>query len=195
VRPRALRPQLKRGPLGRACVTPGPRSRVSSWGTLLSWPLDSAPTALARYSMERRIFTVLAIVSALACHDHPLAVSSAQGLTLTLALTRTSLQRGEPDTITVTLKNIGLETVSLDVGGCPLLFYVTDARGATVVPAGGEWFCIEIVSRLTLAPGDQKPARFTWDTSSLRAGIYSIYGTFSAQTIHLQTPRAAVELH
>jgi hypothetical protein len=105
------------------------------------------------------------------------------------------LQRGESDTITVTLTNTSSDTLSLGVGGCPLVVFVKDARGATVVPAGGDWFCIEILKRLTLASGEHETAPFIWDTQSLVPGVYSVYGTFSAETIHLQTPQTAVQLN
>jgi len=145
--------------------------------------------------MKRRFFAPLALLAALACRNQPLAPSSAAGLTLALTLTRTSLQRGESDTITITLTNTNPDTVFLGVGGCPLVFFVTDARGATVVPAGGNWFCIDILTRLTLSPGEREAVPFIWDTRSSLPGIYSVYGTFSAETVHLQTPQAAVQLN
>ena len=145
--------------------------------------------------MRRLLLAPLAIVAALACRNQPMAPASAAGLTLAVTLTGTALQRGESDTITVTLTNTSAHTVSLEVGGCPLLFFVTDARGATVVPSGGNWFCIAILTRLTLAPGERKAAPFVWNTASFVTGAYSVYGTFSAETIHLRTPRVAVQLN
>src|SRR6267378_5412949 len=100
--------------------------------------------------MKRRFFAPLALVAALACGNQPLAPSSAAGLTLALTLTRTSLQRGESDTITITLTNTNPDTVFLGVGGCPLVFFVTDARGAAVVPARSEEHTSELQSRRDL---------------------------------------------
>ena len=146
-------------------------------------------------TMTRFLLSTLVIVAALGCRAEPLAPPSARGLTLGLTLTRTSLQMGQADTITLTLTNTSPHTVSLAAGGCPLLFYVKDAAGATVVPAGGDWFCIAILKRLVLPPGQPEAASFTWDTRSFSTGIYSVYGTFSAEGIHLQTPTAPVQLN
>lgn len=81
-----------------------------------------------------------------------------------------------------------------EVGGCPLLFYVEDARGATVVPTGGDWICVAIARRLVLPPGREETASFTWDTSSFTRGVYWIYATFSGGGTRLATPRAAILL-
>src|SRR6266566_2024386 len=99
--------------------------------------------------MNPRLFAALAVGGLLACHSEPTGPSSRGGLRLSLALSAPQLQRGELDTIAVTIKNTNRYSVSLSVGGCPLLFYVTDARGATVVPSGGGWVCVLIARQMT----------------------------------------------
>jgi len=145
--------------------------------------------------MNLRLFGAFAVGAVLACQGEPLGPSSAGGLTLSLALSSLQLQRGEPDSIAVTLTNRDRNAVSLSAGGCPLLFYVTDARGASVVPSGGDWICIDIISRITLAPGAQQTQTFLWDTHSVAPGRYAVFGTFVADGIRLSTARAAVDVN
>jgi len=144
--------------------------------------------------MNSRLFAALAVGGLLACHGEPTGLSSRGGIRLSLALSAPQLQRGELDTIAVTITNTNRYSVSLSVGGCPLLFYVTDARGATVVPSGGGWVCVLIVRQMTLAPGADQTQTFVWDTHPFDTGPYAVYGTFAAEGIQLATPRAAVQL-
>jgi hypothetical protein len=145
--------------------------------------------------MTRSFLSFLAVVAALGCGTAPFAPASTEGLALAVTLSQPALRVGQSDTITVTLTNTNRHTVSLDVGGCPLLFYVKNVAGATVVPAGGDWFCIEILRRLVLPPGQQESVSFTWDTRALVTGVYSVYGTFSGDGIHLRTPQVPVQLN
>ena len=144
--------------------------------------------------MNPRLFVALALGGLLACHGEPTGPSSARGLTLSLAVSAAQLQRGELDTIAVTITNTNRYAVSLSAGGCPLLFYVTDARGATVVPSGGGWVCIAIVRQITLAPGAHQTQSFVWDTQPFEPGPYAVHGTFAAEGVELATPSAAVQL-
>src|SRR5437879_12623183 len=94
--------------------------------------------------MRPRTFASLAVVTALACHEGPTTPSAAGGLTLALALARTELQRGEPDTITMTLTNSNAYPVSLSGDVCEPRPYITDARRVTFVPSCGGWCCIAV---------------------------------------------------
>ena len=145
--------------------------------------------------MKRRTFASLVIVATLACHDQPAAPSSAAGVTLTLALTHAELLQGQPDTITMTLTNANRYAVSLSGGACEPRPYVRDASGVTVVPPGGDWVCIAILRRLTLAAGERRTETFVWLTSPFAPGAYSVYATFSAQEMHLATQPVSVRLN
>jgi hypothetical protein len=145
--------------------------------------------------MRPPLIAPLVIVAALGCHDQPFGPSTARGLALALELAKTSVPQGDPDTITVTLTNTNPYAVSLEAGACALLAYVTDADGVTVFPSGGNWYCIMILRRLTLAPGESEAAPFVLDTHSLPAGVYSAYGTFSADGIQLRTPPATIQVN
>ena len=145
--------------------------------------------------MNLRLFGAVAVGAVLACQGEPLAPSTSGGLTLSLALSSVQLQRGESDSIAVSLTNRNRNAVSLSAGGCPLLFYVTDARGATVVPSGGDWICIAIISRIILAPGAQQTQTFLWETHAVPPGRYAVFGMFVADGIRLATTRAAVDVN
>ncbi len=145
--------------------------------------------------MHSQLFAVgIAMIALTGCSHAPLAPDAAQGLTLTLTLSSTQVQRGRPDTVAVTISNTNRYPVSLSAGGCPILFYVIDGAGKTVVPSGGGWFCIAILTQINLAPGEQQTRSFVWDTDSLAPGPYSVYGSFTADGIYLQTESALVQL-
>jgi len=146
--------------------------------------------------MNHRLFATLAIGGALvACHGEPFASSAAGGLTLSLALSRTELQRGEPDTLTMTLTNTNDHPVSLSGGACEPRPYVADLRGVTVVPPGGDWLCILVLIRWQLAAGEQVSRTFIWDTTPFAPGVYSAHATFSAEGVELATQPGAVRLN
>jgi len=106
--------------------------------------------------MGLQTFTLLTIVVTLACHNEPVTPGSAAGLTVTVPLSRTELQPGQPDTVTITLTNTNDYSVSLNESGCPLLPYITNAHGVTVVPTAGDWACIAVLRRLDLAAGERQ---------------------------------------
>jgi hypothetical protein len=144
-----------------------------------------------------RTLSTVAVLATLACHEPtaPRQPSSAGGLTLSLAIAHATLLRGALDTLTATLTNSNPFPVQLTVGGCPLLFYVADAYGATVVPSGGSWACIEIIAATTIPAGGRLRRSFALDTAPLAAGVYSVYATFTAQGLQLATPPTAVALY
>jgi len=148
------------------------------------------------FSMKHRLFTTLAIVGALgACHGEPLAPSAARGLTLSLALSRTELQRGEPDTLTMTLTNTNDHSVSLSGGVCEPRPYVADSRGVTVVPPGGDWYCILVLIKRQLAAGEHVSRTFVWDTTLFAPGVYSAHTAFAAEGVELATQPLTVRLN
>ena len=143
--------------------------------------------------MTLRMFASLLVVVGLACQGDP--SSSVAGVTLDLAVTRTTLQRGGLDTLTMTLTNTNAYPVSLSGGACEPSVYVVDGRGATVVPAGGGWVCIMVIRALRLAPGEQYARSFVWQTDSLAAGVYWAHATFNSEELRLATKAVAVRLN
>ena len=144
--------------------------------------------------MKSRGYASLVALGALACQSEPVAPSSAKGLTLSLAVAHTEIQRGAPDSVVMTLTNTNRYSVSLSTGACEPSPFVKDARGVTVVPAGGGWICIAVLLRLVLAPGEQYQRTFLWETGPLAPGDYSVYATFSAGDVNLTTPSEVVRL-
>ncbi len=59
----------------------------------------------------------------------------------------------------------------------------------------GDWVCIAILRRLTLAAGERHTGTFVWLTSPFAPGLYSFYATFSAQERHLATQPVSVRLN
>jgi len=146
--------------------------------------------------MNRRLFAELAIAGVLvACQGEPVAPSAAGGLTLSLALSRTVLQRGEPDTLTMTLTNTNDHPVSLSGGACEPRPYVADPHDVTVVPPGGDWFCIAVLVSRHLAAGEHVSRAFVWDTTPFAPGVYSAHAAFSAQGVELATQPMTVRLN
>jgi hypothetical protein len=112
-----------------------------------------------------------------------------------LTLSSQQVDRGQPDTIAVTIANNSAHAVSVSAGGCPILFYITNADGSTVVPSGGKWVCLAVLTQLTFAPRESQTQNFVWDTNALAAGRYSVYGTFTATGVHLETAPVIVQLN
>ena len=144
--------------------------------------------------MKSQGYASLVALGALACQSEPVAPSSAKGLTLSLAVAHKEIQRGAPDSVVMTLTNTNRYSVSLSTGACEPSPFVKDARGVTVVPAGGGWICIAVLHRLVLAPGEQYQRTFLWETGPLAPGNYSVYATFSAAEVNLTTPGEVVQL-
>ena len=144
--------------------------------------------------MKSQGYASLVALGALACQSEPVAPSSAKGLTLSLAVADKEIQRGAPDSVVMTLTNTNRYSVSLSTGACEPSPFVKDARGVTVVPAGGGWICIAVLLRLVLAPGEQYQRTFLWETGPLAPGDYSVYATFSAGDVNLTTPSEVVRL-
>lgn len=143
--------------------------------------------------MKRRTFAALLVLAGLACQGDP--SSSVAGVTLDLAVTRTTLQRGELDTLTMTVTNTNAYPVSLSGGACEPSVYVVDGRGTTVVPAGGGWVCIMVIRALRLAPGERYARSYVWQTDSLPAGVYRAHATFETEELRLATKPIAVQLN
>jgi hypothetical protein len=143
--------------------------------------------------MRRGAFASLAVVAGLACHTEPVAPGAA-GLTLALALQRTEVVHGEPDTITVTLTNTNDYPVVLTGGVCEPQPYIMNERRVIVAPSGIDWVCSAALARYELAPLEQRIRTYVWQTGALSPGVYAISATFTADHVSLTTPPAAVRV-
>lgn len=169
---------------------------------LLGRERDAAPLFEGIHSIMRPspVLVVIGVAALalgilLACGTEPTGLDSDKGLKLSVALSATQLEVGEPLTITVTLTNTTLRHKVLTVGDCALLFQVNDASGARVIPPGSGWICTLSVRRRVLAPHASESASFVWQTQSHAAGAYVVSGSYRADGISLRTPDAAVQLN
>jgi len=153
--------------------------------------------------MNLRLMTPILSAAILACERQPLAPNAAMGLALSMSATSQSIQGGQLDTLTILLSNASDSAVTLSFGsGCQVLPYIADAHGATVLPAGGGWFCTANITRLTLAPNERRASTLLWTGSTefasemplrpLPAGRYSIWVTLTAQQVQLQSTPLSV---
>jgi hypothetical protein len=114
--------------------------------------------------------SLLGPVIGLAACNHGPGLGPPTGVRLTVAATRSVITVGDSTTVVVSLRNLGTDTVSLTTGGCPVLPYIAaQPSGQVVYPGGGNWFCITMLRRFTLAPGAEQA-----ETLLVRGGGYSI---------------------
>jgi hypothetical protein len=111
---------------------------------------------------------------------------------------RSVISVGDSTTVVVSLRNPGTDTVSVTTGGCPVLPYIAaQPSGQIVYPGGGNWVCITVLRRFTLAPGAEQAetllvrgdgyAFAAYDSVSLARARYLIYATFSGFELSLRS--------
>jgi len=102
--------------------------------------------------------SMLGLASALAACD--VGVGPQNGpLRLTVTVARSVIAVGDTTTVTATLRNLGADSVTLTGGVCqirPLPYVAAEASREIIYPKGGDWICIEVLTRLTLAPGAEE---------------------------------------
>ena len=74
-------------------------------------------------------------------------------------------------------------------------FLSADPHDVTVVPPGGDWFCIAVLVSRHLAAGEHVSRAFVWDTTPFAPGVYSAHAAFSAQGVELATQPMTVRLN
>jgi hypothetical protein len=101
---------------------------------------------------------MLCLVSALAACD--VGVGPQKGpLRLSVTLSRSVIDVGDTTTVSATLRNLGADSLTLTGGVCeilPLPYIAAEPSREIIYPKGGDWICIQILSRLTLAPGAEE---------------------------------------
>lgn len=141
--------------------------------------------------MRSSRFTVIA---ALACFTgcRPITEAStvlsgpAEGLVFTAATSKGAISIGETATLTFTLRNPTNRSVTLRFNSsCQVLPYIATSAGAVVHPESGGYGCYQVLTSLTLEPGDEvvetlvvfpsTVAATTPDGIGLTLGRYSAY--------------------
>lgn len=152
---------------------------------------------VVRLPMRLRPALLVPVVALAACNHERALGPQAGALRLSVTPARSVLSLGDSTTVVVSLRNLGADSVSLRAGGCPILPYITaQPSGQIVYPEGGNWFCIDILARFTLAPGAEQAETLLVRTGavssaahppvSLTRGRYLVYATFSSLEVSLR---------
>jgi hypothetical protein len=74
---------------------------------------------------------------------------------------------GTPVTFQVSLVNEGSEATTLHFrDSCQIIPTIRNASGEIVVPFGGSWACLTVVTQLTLLPGQPVVREYVWTGST-----------------------------
>lgn len=106
--------------------------------------------------LHRALLSVSALLLAvgLAGCDSPSEPTPVNGLTLTSAVSPTTINTGSEGTITATLRNVGSSTTTITLNsGCSSLIRVFRSPGNEAVSLSGS--CAAVVVPVTLAPGEE----------------------------------------
>jgi hypothetical protein len=86
---------------------------------------------------------------------------------LTVSGSSAEIERGSPVTFRVSLVNEGNEEVTLTFGdSCQIIPTIQNARGEIVLPEGGAWGCLTVITQLTLVPGQPVVREYVWTGST-----------------------------
>ncbi len=155
--------------------------------------------------MIRKLCAGSLLLIGVACGGDPSGLDREMGLVLQTSVSSPSIEQGQIDTITVTLRNTTSSSVSLTFSsGCQIRVFVTDAFGRIVVPPGGSWACTQAITGRTLAPNEAQSVQFEWDggvdfspytlEGRLPRGLYRVFSTIDAYEVQLRTEHLAVRL-
>ena len=131
--------------------------------------------------------------------DSPSSPSDSTPLRLTASISQAVLQPGDVATLTFRLENTGASAVTLQFpSACHVLPYIATPSGTLVYPVNG-WSCAQVITSLTLAPGENREERLRVTTGpspmssayGLPAGQYVGYARVDASSLVLQSERVA----
>ena len=111
------------------------------------------------------------VVGVGACSDATAPISSTQlganQVRLTVSASSSEVTRGTPVNLHVTLVNEGMEAVTLHFGdSCQINPYIRNLGGEIVLPGGGAWGCLTVLTSLTLAPQGSVSRDYIWRGST-----------------------------
>ena len=118
----------------------------------------------------RAVIAALCIV-AFACREattpNSNSVVGGNLVRLTAASSASEVARGDPVTFHVILTNEGSAPVTLHFSdSCQINPYIQDQSGKTVLPGGGGWACLTVLTDLTLVPGKDISRDYIWTGST-----------------------------
>jgi len=86
---------------------------------------------------------------------------------LSVSSSSAEVVRGSPVTFRVELVNEGGEAATLHFGdSCQINPYIRNALGEMVLPWGGGWGCLTVITQLTLLPGQPVVREYVWTGST-----------------------------
>ena len=109
------------------------------------------------------------LVATGACSEAIAPTSSASfgAVRLTVSGSSAEVVRGSPVTFRVNLVNEGIEAATLHFGdSCQIKPTIRNALGEIVLPAGGAWGCLTVLTQLTLLPGQPVVREYVWTGST-----------------------------
>jgi hypothetical protein len=97
----------------------------------------------------------------------PSATARFGNIVLSVSGSSTEVVRGSPLTFHVSLVNEGNEPATLHFGdSCQIVPTIRNASGELVLPPGGAWGCLTVITQLTLLPGQPVVREFVWTGST-----------------------------
>jgi hypothetical protein len=109
------------------------------------------------------------VIATGACSEATAPSSSARvgDILLTVSSSSAEVVRGSPVTFRVNLVNEGTEAATLHFGdSCQINPTIRNAFGEIVLPEGGAWGCLTVLTQLTLLPGQPVVQEFVWTGST-----------------------------
>jgi hypothetical protein len=109
------------------------------------------------------------VVASGACNGaiEPNPTDRVGAIRLSVSSSSAEVVRGSPVTFRVHLVNEGTEATTLHFGdSCQIIPTIRNASGEIVVPFGGGWACLTVITRLTLLPGEPVIREFVWTGST-----------------------------
>jgi hypothetical protein len=105
------------------------------------------------------------------CVDATAPISNSQiganHVRLTVSASASEVTRGSPVNLHVTLVNEGTQAVTLHFGdSCQINPYIRNLAGEIVLPGGGAWGCLTVLTSLTLAPQGSVSRDYVWRGST-----------------------------
>ena len=86
---------------------------------------------------------------------------------LTLSASAAEVNRGAPVTFQVKLVNEGSEAATLHFSdSCQIVPTIRNSLGEYVLPTGGWWGCLTVLTQLTLVPGQPVVRDYVWTGST-----------------------------
>ena len=144
--------------------------------------------------MKARIFPLMLVTLTVMCGSDtpgdPSPGVTPEGLVLTASVDPGEILPGQEATVVVTLANPTGQSAILDFSSsCQLLYAVEDAAGKPVPEEGGGVSCAQVLTTLTLRPGESQRVTFRWTGQeflypppryeNLPPGLYTFYGVLA----------------